>query len=148
MIATRTLSDWERAAPLVAAEPLEWELPLLGCLITDPILRVARGQGGGRLGPGRRGSAAPATEETTPEGAEGHTVGWDVRTLRTCQMRCSTVTTLRTASTYTAGLSSSKLPSEAPLANTRPIARITTRTGRVAIPTLHSTPSASARARV
>ena len=39
-------------------------------------------------------------------------------------------------------------PSPAPFANTRPIARITTRTGRVAIPTLHSTPSASARARV
>ena len=39
-------------------------------------------------------------------------------------------------------------PSEAPWAKIRPIERITTRTGRVAMPTLHSTPSASARARV
>ena len=36
----------------------------------------------------------------------------------------------------------------APRAKTRPAERITTRTGRVASPTLHSTPSASARARV
>src|SRR4051812_10288391 len=33
-------------------------------------------------------------------------------------------------------------------ANRRPAERITTRTARVAMPTLHSTPSASARARV
>src|SRR6185437_11911957 len=76
-----------------------------------------------------------------------HVVASDSACL-TCQMRCATVITLSAASTYTAGASRLKCPSEAPLAKIRPIERITTRTGLVAIPTLHSTPSASARARV
>ena len=68
--------------------------------------------------------------------------------LRTCSTRCRTVKVVRTAITYIAGASRWKTPNEAPLANSSPIERITTRTGRVARPTLHSTPRASARARV
>src|SRR5579875_314186 len=105
-------------------------------------------------GPGRGAAAAPGC----PLGLSGHpdpasglaqpAPGAVVSALRTCQIRCATVNRLSAASTYTAGASSEKCPSDAPRANTSPADRITTRTGRVARPTLHCTPSASARARV
>src|SRR4051794_36554093 len=65
-----------------------------------------------------------------------------VSSLRTCRIRCKTVMVPSPASTYTAGASRSRS------ANTIPAERITTRTARLAMPTLHSTPRASARARV
>ena len=63
-------------------------------------------------------------------------------------MRWNVVTIASAASTYTDGSRSWKSPRPAPRANSNPIDRMTTRTARLAIPTLHSTPSASARARV
>src|SRR6185436_7564269 len=84
----------------------------------------------------------------TPPAVAGYSSAPRESSRRTWKMRWKTVIVDRTASTYTAGASSSKSPRPAPFANTKPIDRITTRTARLAIPTLHSTPSASARARV
>src|SRR4051794_24424802 len=105
---------------------------------------------------GRRGAVAVGTQGEVPfdvfptDPTPSLTAGYRseagcasrLSSLRTCRIRCKTVMVPSPASTYTAGARRSRS------ANTIPAERITTRTARLAMPTLHSTPRASARARV
>src|SRR5947209_5967946 len=140
MIATRTLSSRRRAWPF--EEPLVLviadEVPYVGRLMLACARKGAR----------RRRKRYPPTTVLLHPDRSIHVPAGAFSSRRTKAIRWIVVISDSPARTYTAGASRPKCPSDAPLANTSPIDRMTTRTGRVASPTLHATPRASARARV